>query len=239
MCFSTICHGKVIPIATRGAQISFSQLPLKMASDRCLYCSTRVGIQILRPVSNSRRFPECITRAGSESRSSRAQGCNQYPRLKAYVQGVIGKFGNDPRVLAWNVWNEPSNRNESSYGNQELKDKERYVEILLPQVFEWALAANPSQPLTSGMWANPVFTGTWGHPAIWGREGAVRFFLLLPVRGERVENNGCANRRPFLGGFQPINGTGIAKFLGLNAQKFELRSSGQTRRRSLQTERPN
>ncbi|MEP6645153.1 MAG: 1,4-beta-xylanase [Acidobacteriaceae bacterium] len=77
---------------------------------------------------------------------------NQYPRLKAYVQGVIGKFGSDPRVLAWDVWNEPSNRNESSYGNQELKDKERYAEVLLPQVFEWARAANPIQPLTSGVW---------------------------------------------------------------------------------------
>jgi endo-1,4-beta-mannosidase len=30
--------------------------------------------------------------------------------LKAYVQGVVGTFGNDSRVLAWDVWNEPDNR---------------------------------------------------------------------------------------------------------------------------------
>src|SRR5579863_1346729 len=29
----------------------------------------------------------------------------QYPRLKIYVQGVIGAFAQDPRVLAWDVWN--------------------------------------------------------------------------------------------------------------------------------------
>ena len=40
----------------------------------------------------------------------------QYPRLKAYVQGVVGAFANDPRILAWDVWNEPDNDNASSYG---------------------------------------------------------------------------------------------------------------------------
>ncbi|HEU5334942.1 MAG TPA: 1,4-beta-xylanase, partial [Terriglobales bacterium] len=33
----------------------------------------------------------------------------QYARLKEYVQGVIGAFANDPRVLAWDLWNEPDN----------------------------------------------------------------------------------------------------------------------------------
>jgi len=35
----------------------------------------------------------------------------QYPRLKEYVQGVVAAFANDPRVLAWDVWNEPNNGN--------------------------------------------------------------------------------------------------------------------------------
>jgi hypothetical protein len=76
----------------------------------------------------------------------------QEPRLKTYVEGVIGAFGNDPRVLGWDVWNEPSGANEGSYGKQELKDKAVLVENLLPKVFSWAREANPSQPLTSGVW---------------------------------------------------------------------------------------
>ncbi|HET9804514.1 MAG TPA: hypothetical protein VFP96_14840, partial [Candidatus Acidoferrum sp.] len=33
----------------------------------------------------------------------------EYPRLEAYVRGVVGKFGHDERILAWDVWNEPDN----------------------------------------------------------------------------------------------------------------------------------
>jgi hypothetical protein len=32
------------------------------------------------------------------------------PELKAYVVGVVSAFGNDDRVLAWDVWNEPDNQ---------------------------------------------------------------------------------------------------------------------------------
>ncbi len=76
----------------------------------------------------------------------------QYPRLKTYVQGVVGAFANDPRILAWDVWNEPSNLNGGAYGAVELKNKQSYVLALLPQVFDWARAAGASQPLTSGVW---------------------------------------------------------------------------------------
>lgn len=61
---------------------------------------------------------------------------SQYPRLKEYVQGVVGAFATDDRVLAWDVWNEPASSPE--------------VIALLPQVFAWARQAHPSQPLTSG-----------------------------------------------------------------------------------------
>ena len=77
---------------------------------------------------------------------------SQYPRLKAYVQGVVGAFAHDPRVLAWDVWNEPDNDNESSYGKIELSNKEELVLPLLRQVFAWARAMHPMQPLTSGVW---------------------------------------------------------------------------------------
>jgi len=83
----------------------------------------------------------------------------QEPRLKAYVEGVVAAFADDPRVLAWDVWNEPSNTNEGAYGNVELKDKQERVLALLPKVFAWARSANPSQPLTSGLWE-----GDWSSP---------------------------------------------------------------------------
>lgn len=78
---------------------------------------------------------------------------SQYPRLKSYVQGIVSAFAKDDRILAWDVWNEPGADNASSYGSAELKDKTARVTALLPQVFEWARAVNPTQPLTSGVWA--------------------------------------------------------------------------------------
>ena len=75
----------------------------------------------------------------------------QYPRLKAYVQGVVRAFANDERILAWDVWNEPGADNAGSYAKEELKDKTARVTALLPQVFIWAREVHPTQPLTSGV----------------------------------------------------------------------------------------
>lgn len=77
----------------------------------------------------------------------------QYPRLKAYVNGVVESFAKDDRIFAWDVWNEPGADNLGSYPGQELKDKSIRVTALLPQVFDWVREANPTQPLTSGVWA--------------------------------------------------------------------------------------
>ncbi|MBV9624782.1 MAG: endo-1,4-beta-xylanase [Acidobacteria bacterium] len=84
----------------------------------------------------------------------------QEARLKAYVQGVVGAFARDGRVLAWDVWNEPSNTNEGSYSSQEPKNKETLVEALLPKVFAWAREAHPTQPLSSGVWDIDFENGT-------------------------------------------------------------------------------
>ncbi len=76
----------------------------------------------------------------------------QYPRLKAYVRGVVGAFAKDDRILGWDLWNEPGTENTDSYPGKEPEDKEARVAALLPEVFEWAREANPQQPLTSGVW---------------------------------------------------------------------------------------
>jgi len=80
------------------------------------------------------------------------------PKLKAYVVGVVGAFASDDRILGWDVWNEPDNG-----GGDKASDvpaKVRRVNELLPKAFAWARSANPSQPLTSGVW-----TGDWSDPS--------------------------------------------------------------------------
>jgi len=87
----------------------------------------------------------------SPGRTGLADTAN-YPKLKAYVQGVIGAFAKDERILGWDLWNEPDNGAEGH--SAAAQEKFANVATLLPQVFAWARAANPSQPLTSGVWHN-------------------------------------------------------------------------------------
>jgi GH35 family endo-1,4-beta-xylanase len=75
------------------------------------------------------------------------------------VKGTVAAFANDDRVLAWDIWNEPDNTNNSSYGKVELPNKVDYVLPLMVKSFEWARSVNPSQPLSSGVWA-----GDWSTP---------------------------------------------------------------------------
>ena len=84
---------------------------------------------------------------------------SRQPALRDYVVGVVSHFRHDRRVHVWDVWNEPDNPNTSAYGRVELPDKAARVLPLLKQAFAWAREANPTQPLTSGVWI-----GTWPDP---------------------------------------------------------------------------
>jgi hypothetical protein len=55
---------------------------------------------------------------------------------------MITAFGNDNRILMWDLYNEPGNFTQ---GEMSLP--------LLRKVFDWARAAQPSQPLTAGIWS--------------------------------------------------------------------------------------
>ncbi|MGC1450498.1 MAG: endo-1,4-beta-xylanase [Candidatus Sulfotelmatobacter sp.] len=79
---------------------------------------------------------------------------SQYPRLKEYVQGVVGAFAKDDRILGWDVWNEPGSDTTGSYPKEELKMEVKVarVKALLPEAFAWAREMNPTQPLTSGVY---------------------------------------------------------------------------------------
>ena len=82
----------------------------------------------------------------------------QHAKLEGYVKDVVGSFAQDRRILAWDVWNEPSNGGGGNYAA--TPDKQRLVAGLLGQVFDWADAANPVQPLTSGVWIGE----SWDRP---------------------------------------------------------------------------
>ncbi|PXV52394.1 Cellulase (glycosyl hydrolase family 5) [Dyella jiangningensis] len=77
---------------------------------------------------------------------------SQYPRFEHYVKDIVGSFGKDKRILAWDVWNEPDNPGGGNYDPVEPKNKAEVVAKLLPQVFAWARSTSPTQPLTSGVW---------------------------------------------------------------------------------------
>lgn len=77
---------------------------------------------------------------------------SQHPRLKTYVEDIVGHFANDDRIMGWDVWNEPDNTNTSSYGRFEPYNKIELVHNLLGKVFLWTRNANPSQPITAGIW---------------------------------------------------------------------------------------
>ncbi len=81
------------------------------------------------------------------------------PKLKAYVEGVVGAFAKDERILGWDIWNEPDNGDRARFPAEPV-NKTKLIEAMLPKAFAWARAAHPTQPLTSGVW-----NGSWSDPA--------------------------------------------------------------------------
>lgn len=62
------------------------------------------------------------------------------PLLEQYVRDVIGTFRDDARIIAWDLYNEPMNVAQVG------------TPAVLHDLFSWAQAAKPSQPLTVGIW---------------------------------------------------------------------------------------
>ena len=58
--------------------------------------------------------------------------------LKGFVQGVLQRFGDDDRILMWDLYNEP--------GRRQLKNRSI---PLLKATWRWAWEVRPSQPLTA------------------------------------------------------------------------------------------
>jgi hypothetical protein len=68
------------------------------------------------------------------------ESAGEWPRLKDYVQDVIRAFGEDERVLMWDLYNEAGH---SGMGEASLP--------LARAAFDWARDVGPSQPVTAGI----------------------------------------------------------------------------------------
>ena len=80
------------------------------------------------------------------------QAAETWPRLQAYVQGVIRHFAADERVVAWDLFNEPDQLDAHTIAAGSRDAKATAATALLAQVFQWAREVDPSQPLTVGVW---------------------------------------------------------------------------------------
>ena len=76
----------------------------------------------------------------------------QWITLRPYVIKVFERFGEDSRVLAWDLFNEPDQMDRTTIeaGTRDLKIEN--AAGLLTEVFNWARSTQPSQPLTAGIW---------------------------------------------------------------------------------------
>ncbi|WP_237751615.1 cellulase family glycosylhydrolase [Sphingobium sp. DC-2] len=102
------------------------------------------------------------------------ENIGEHSRLEEYVRGVVSRFGQDPRVIAWDIWNEPDNGPEVALCDPvALKAKADLVVPLLVAAFGWAREMNPVQPLTSGIWL-----GDWSAPD-----------LLSPIQRAQTGNS--------------------------------------------------
>jgi len=103
---------------------------------------------------------------------------DSWPRLEEYVRDMVGTFGQDRRVIVWDLYNEPGN---SSMGEKSLP--------LVEAAFRWARQASPVQPLTIGVWAD--FDGAMSK-RIFELSDVVSFHGYDDPAGVRAKIERCA-----------------------------------------------
>ena len=78
---------------------------------------------------------------------------SKYDALQGYVEGVVGRFAKDPRVVIWDLFNEPDNINQTSYNDNSYGVEKAELSMeLLKKTISWVRAINPIQPLTAAPW---------------------------------------------------------------------------------------
>ena len=133
--------------------------PLLVLFDSCWDPNPRLGVQ--HPPIPGVHNSGWVQGPGAKALADPAQ----YPRLESYVKDIVGHFAKDDRILGWDLWNEPDNNNGSSYPDNSQARFDQ-VAALLPRVFDWARSADPSQPLTSGIWHHDHWENLEGLNAV-------------------------------------------------------------------------
>ena len=93
------------------------------------------------------------------------QNPGEWGRLEDYVSDILTTFGNDERVFMWDIYNEPGNFFLEFQSQSPLLSTLKTIaqlarhfvlpipsKALLEDAFSWARAAQPAQPLTTGLW---------------------------------------------------------------------------------------
>jgi hypothetical protein len=85
--------------------------------------------------------------------------------VEEYVRYVVRTWGQDRRILLWDLYNEPGNpwifRTHGTELCENTEEFEQNALLLMEKVFQWAREENPSQPLTTSAWhmPDPFFEG--------------------------------------------------------------------------------
>ena len=90
---------------------------------------------------------------------------SEWTRLEDYVVDILSTFGSDDRVVIWDLYNEPGNNILIPVSKPSVQRNLKILRQLathfflpnptaplLKKAFNWARAAQPSQPLTTGLW---------------------------------------------------------------------------------------
>jgi hypothetical protein len=92
----------------------------------------------------------------------------EWPYLRGYVHDVVSRFGADPRVAIWDLYNEPGNRMifpDATSQREYCASLEPASHALMRASFAWAREAGPSQPLTVAPWRiGPIGGEAYSHP---------------------------------------------------------------------------
>jgi plasmid stabilization system protein ParE len=116
--------------------------------DALLAAASRHGLSVLPVLFDDCWLPEPFL--GDQAPEPRAGLHNPYwqrspgelrmtldfrPALRRYVEDLLGRFGRDRRIIAWDLYNEPLSSDSSV--------------ALLRDVFAWARSIAPTQPVTA------------------------------------------------------------------------------------------
>ncbi len=125
----------------------------------------------------------------------------QWSRLETYVTDILKTFGQDERVILWDLYNEVGNlflpsialngtrrmlKTVSLLGSHFLKPSPSLP--LVNKVFEWARAVNPSQPLTTSLWYITPTMGSQLNMTALNLSDVITFhdYYHLPVMVNRI-----------------------------------------------------